>query len=135
MSTALKGGCLCGAIRYQLDTAPHSAGYCHCRMCQRASGAPLVAWMTIANNQFRYTKGEPGVYHSSSRSQREFCPYCGTQLVFRTDGAERVDVTLSSLDNSDKVKPAYHIWHDSKPQWLHLGDLLPRYDNDGPDDL
>ena len=41
------GGCLCGAVRYRLEGPPlHADYYCHCRMCQRAAGAPVVAWGT-----------------------------------------------------------------------------------------
>jgi hypothetical protein len=38
------GGCQCGAVRYQLLTPPEHACICHCRMCQRASGQPFMAF-------------------------------------------------------------------------------------------
>ncbi|WP_119460186.1 GFA family protein [Rhodospirillaceae bacterium SYSU D60014] len=38
------GGCLCGAIRYRVSTPPLQAGYCHCRLCQRSTGAPVLSW-------------------------------------------------------------------------------------------
>ena len=42
-----EGGCLCGALRYRLDAAPLDIGYCHCSMCRRSTGAPVLAWACI----------------------------------------------------------------------------------------
>jgi hypothetical protein len=52
MKNLLEGGCLCGALRYQVDPASADSGYCHCRMCQKASGAPAVAWFTVNKQGF-----------------------------------------------------------------------------------
>ncbi|MDH2433313.1 GFA family protein [Pokkaliibacter sp. MBI-7] len=132
-STRLTGGCLCGELRYEVSGQVIDAGYCHCRLCQRASGAPMMAWLTCADSHFRYTSGTPAEYHSSSRSLREFCPHCGTHLVFRTVGQDHLDVTMPSLDDPDQIKPQYHIWCASKRPWLQIGDMLPRFNDDGPD--
>lgn len=129
-----QGGCLCGQLRYQLHGPLHDAGYCYCRLCQRASGAPALAWLTIAVASFRYTRGTPGIFASSTDYQREFCPTCGTPVVFRKQqAAKTVDVTLCSLDNPDSVKPQYHIWTTTQIGWHHIGDNLPQYSDNGPD--
>ena len=83
MKLPLEGGCLCGAVRYRIGAEPDHAGYCHCRMCQRAAGAPVVAWLTVARAAFAWTRGEPAVYRSSAKAERLFCGACGTQLAFR----------------------------------------------------
>ncbi|MBN7819956.1 GFA family protein [Bowmanella yangjiangensis] len=129
-----QGGCLCGQLRYALNGPLHDAGYCYCRLCQRASGSPTLAWLTVAVDTFSYTKGTPGIFASSPAYQREFCPTCGTPVVFRKQqAAKTVDVTLCSLDNPDSVKPQYHIWTTSQPVWHHIGDNLPQYSDNGPD--
>lgn len=134
MYTELEGGCLCGGLRYRITQAPIDAGYCHCRLCQRASGAPVVAWLTVAIAGFDYSQGTPAAFYSSPHSQREFCPRCGTQLAFRRrQDARTVDVTLASLDHPYRLAPQYHIWRQSRIEWFETADALPRYENAGPD--
>ena len=132
----LKGGCLCGRVRYSIDTDPIDAGFCHCSVCQRSSGAPSIAWMTIPFSGFKYTGGDVGIFHSSDRFQREFCPFCGTQIAFRAkSNPVHIDITLCSLDDSSAVEPQYHIWCQSRASWLHVNDDLPQYEEAGPDGL
>jgi hypothetical protein len=133
MKLPLEGGCLCGGVRYRITTEPHHADYCHCRMCQRSAGAPVVAWLTMASDGFAWLKGEPAVYRSSPKAERLFCPTCGTQLVFRepAEPAE-LDVTLASLDDPEAVRPSHHIWTSSRIPWFDVADDLPRYPERGP---
>jgi hypothetical protein len=126
MKLPLEGGCLCGAVRYRISAEPRSADYCHCRMCRRASGAPVVARLTVANAAFAWIEGGPAVYRSSAEAERIFCPGCGTQLALR-DEPDYLDVTLASLDDPEAVRPRYHIWTMSRIAWFETADNLPRY--------
>ena len=81
MRLPLEGGCLCGRVRYRIEAAPHHADFCHCPICQRASGAPVVPWLTMASRDFVWTAGKPAVYRSTPGAERLFCPHCGTPLV------------------------------------------------------
>lgn len=129
-----QGGCLCGAVRYEIHGPLVDAGYCHCRLCQKSSGAPVVAWATLAVSGFRYVLGEAAVYQSSVSGQREHCAVCGTQLVFRSaHSPQTLDITLASLDDPAAVPPEYHIWLQSRVSWLHIKDDLPGYEDAGPD--
>lgn len=122
------GGCLCGAVRYRLEDPPLHAGYCHCRICQRAAGAPVVAWGTWPADRFTWLQGEPRTFASSARGARSFCPSCGTPLTFvDPDDPALVDVTLASLDDPAAFAPEHHSWTMSRVRWLDLGDELPRY--------
>ena len=133
MKLPLEGGCLCGAVRFRISAEPDHAGYCHCRMCQRANGAPVVAWLAVASEAFVWIKGEPAVYRSSAKAERLFCRACGTPLVFREIAQpEQLDVTLASLDDPEAVRPSHHIWTSSRISWFDVGDGLPRYPEQGP---
>jgi hypothetical protein len=130
---AFSGGCLCGYLRYEARD-PIDAGYCHCRLCQRSSGAPVLAWASFRTTRFFFAKGEPRSYRSSSRGLREFCASCGTQIAFRgTATPTRIDVNIASLDDPASIEPQYHIWIGSRVPWLHIDDDLPRYADEGPD--
>jgi hypothetical protein len=134
MKLPIEGGCLCGAVRYRVSAEPHDAGYCHCRMCQRSTGAPVVAWLTVASDAVAWTKGAPTVYRSSQKAERLFCPTCGTQLVFREPAEPHfLDVTLASLDDPEAVRPDHHVWTTSRIAWFDTRDELPRHPERGPD--
>jgi hypothetical protein len=126
------GGCLCGAVRYAVAGEPIDAGFCHCRLCQRQSGAPVVAWATFPRAAVTFT-GPAAAFRATPAATRTFCPKCGTNLAFAADGTGRVDLTLASLDDPDAWPPEYHIWTASKRPWLHLADRLPASADAGPD--
>ena len=134
MNLPLEGGCLCGAIRYRISAEPIDAGYCHCRMCQRSTGAPVVPWLTVAREGFAWTRGEPAVYRSSPEAERLFCRTCGTQMVFRALAEpDLLDVTLASLEDPEPVRPDHHSWTSSRIAWFETRDDLPRHPEADPD--
>jgi hypothetical protein len=99
------------------------ADYCHCRMCQRAAGAPVIAWSTWPADRFAWSQGEPKSFASSAKGERWFCPSCGTPLTFVGPGdPTQVDVMLASLDDPAAFPPEEHIWTASRIRWLELGD-------------
>ncbi len=128
MEGILTGGCLCGRVRYRVTGAPLEALYCHCRMCQHAHGAPVIAWVTVALAGFAVISGDPVAYRSSAKAVRHFCGSCGTPLTWRaTDNPRLVDVSIVTLDNPGAVEPALHLWTDSQISWFEIADHLPRY--------
>ncbi|TFG95676.1 MAG: GFA family protein [Myxococcales bacterium] len=132
-SDEYQGGCLCGAIRFASQAAPVATGYCHCRVCQRTSGAPVLPWGSFPVASFAYLRGKPSVYRSSSHGQREFCTICGSQLAYRESaGALTVDVNLASLDHPDALEPRCHIWTGSRIRWFDTTDAHPRFEAAGP---
>ena len=128
------GGCFCGAVRYRVEGEPIDAGYCHCRMCQRTTGAPVVAWGSWDAAGFGWLTAEPKILPSSAQGQRRFCGACGTHILFWTaEEPEIVDVNLVTLDHPEQVAPQYHIWTDSRIPWFDTADTLPRYPDRGID--
>lgn len=126
--TVWTGGCLCGAIRYQVHGTPEQPAYCHCRMCQHLSGAPAMTFATVAIGNFRYTQGNPAVYRSSPAAERRFCPTCGSPLEWRAaDNPDTVEITIASLDRAADLPPAAHIWTESRLPWFDTSDQGPRY--------
>ncbi len=129
MNNVRDGGCLCGKIRYRADGPVRWSGHCHCRLCQRASGAPLVTWFTVDAGDFAFTAGSPQRYRSSEKGERTFCGDCGTPLTFRhDDSAQDVDITAASLDDPDNVAPTVNVHTVSRRRFLHgFDETLPSY--------
>ncbi len=128
------GGCFCGVVRYRVEGAPLDAAYCHCRMCQQTTGAPVVAWGSWPRERFSWRGSEPKVLRSSEQAVRRFCGECGTQVLFWTaDAPALVDVNLATLDDPARIRPEYHIWTASRIPWFETADTLPRHADAGAD--
>ena len=124
----LQGGCFCGAIRYETRGATHHESICHCTMCRRAAGAPLVAWFSVPRPELRILTGTPRWFRSSEHAERGFCPTCGTQLFFRSDRhPEEIDLTTASLDDPALVPPRDQIYAATRIAWLSGLDQIPSY--------
>ena len=127
-SDTYKGGCLCGAIRYKSTAAPTRCVICHCEYCRKHSGAPCLSFVHFPIDAFAWVSGEPHRYRSSRYAERGFCPECGSTLSMHEEVlANRVQVTLGSLDNPERVIPQDHVWTESQISWFEVEDELPRY--------
>lgn len=123
-----EGGCACGAVRYELRGQPTNSMLCHCQTCRKAAGAPIVAWLTVAVEQFCIVRGTPAEYSSSAQVVRTFCSACGTPLTYvHADRPAEVDVTTCSLDDPETFPPTHHSWVRDSPRWLHCNDGLPAH--------
>lgn len=124
-----EGGCLCGAIRYAVSPGPVAeSAYCHCRTCQRQSGAPVVAWFAVTPDRLHLLKGAPKRFKASAHAAREFCGACGTYLFFREDDpAATIGINTATLDEPGLLPPQFHIYFESKICWFETADGLPRH--------
>ena len=83
--TSHHGGCLCGAIKYEVTADPLRVTFCHCRYCQRATGSAYAVEPIFQRFDFKITAGSPTTYSQPSadsgrRVTANFCPTCGTKL-------------------------------------------------------
>ncbi|HYI43578.1 MAG TPA: GFA family protein [Sphingomicrobium sp.] len=132
----LTGGCMCGAVRYELQSDPFDCGWCHCRTCQLASGSPAMVFASVPEGHLIWTKGAEHVRSvaSSSFGHRSFCGECGTPFLMKVDHQpETADFSVPTLDEPDAIAPGFHIFWSSKVGWLELADTLPRHDRFRPD--
>ena len=123
------GGCLCGAVRYTILSAPSFVCVCHCESCRRASGAPMVAWATFEKEYVNLPRAGVQRVASSSGVLRGHCPRCGTSLTY--ENARRpgeIDMTLASMDDPAAFTPSAHIWVLEKLPWVTLAGGLRQYD-------
>ena len=136
--TVLTGGCQCGAIRFAVAAAPAKISICHCRMCQKASGAPFVSLADIEKKDFAWTRGQPATFRSSSIAMRDFCAACGTPLSFRRIDGPRIEIMTGAFDRPDLIVPTQQFGTESRLGWVVGVANLPSQttlQNYGPDKL
>ena len=133
-TTPMTGGCLCGAVRFQITAKPLAAYYCHCSMCRKNSGGGMfMACATVPLEGFAFTKGKPAAYESTPGNLRLFCAACGTPLSCQVaEDPKLAEFNLGCLDDPDLIKPEFHAFTSSQVSWCEIDDDLPRYAEMGP---
>ena len=107
----MKGGCFCGAVRYELIRPPKEAYYCHCRDCQYLSGSSYHVLGVVERNTLKLLSGELSEYsyvtHDGSGLKRETCKKCGSPLFVTSSSFEDIQMfTVSTLDEPESMKPS-----------------------------
>ena len=127
------GGCLCGAVTYSFDaTQVIWQGHCHCKSCQKASGAPIVSWFGVKSSAWEWTKTQPNTFQSSSWATRWFCPICGGPIAYHSQKLpNEIHGLAATLDQPDWFKPEAHFFHKAALKWLHVNNSLPRFVDGG----
>ena len=129
MKLPLTGGCLCGALRYEIGNAPSMAYTCHCTDCQHLTSSAFSLAITVQDSAFRLTKGEPRLLEKIAESGRVVtrwvCPECGCWLTSSpqpgASGAEMIRrVRAGTLDDTSWLKPTAHFWTRSKQPWVTI---------------
>src|SRR5271170_593652 len=136
--SGLTGGCQCGAIRFAVSGLPAKISICHCRMCQKAAGAPFASFADIEKGDFAWTRGTPAVFRSSSIAERDFCRDCGTPLSFRRIDGPRIEIMTGAFDRPDRMVPVQQFGTESRLGWVVTIANLPSQttlQNYGPDKL
>jgi hypothetical protein len=122
----LDGACTCGAVRYRVMTRPLFVHCCHCRWCQRESGASFALNAMIESARVVLLSGEPEVVHTPSNSGRgqkiARCPSCRVALWSNYAGAGDAVrfVRVGTLLEPDRLPPDIHIFTASKQPWVVL---------------
>ncbi len=122
----LTGGCLCGAIRYEVSSDPLMCVTCHCKNCQRQAGSALSIIVGIPEDALTVS-GEVKTYNDTGDSgatvRRQFCENCGSPVFTRLDNADgMMFIKAGTLDDTSSLDPAFHCYTKSKQDWVELGD-------------
>jgi len=130
---AIRGGCLCGAIQYEVNGPLFDVDNCHCSMCRRFHGTAFSTYAKLNAKDFRWLHGETDlrVYESSPGRGWAFCRRCGSSLGLPSDG-KLIEITLGTIEGDPNVRPAEHIFVGSKAPWHEILDSLPQYDGRPP---
>ena len=130
--TRLRGGCLCGAVRYQISGKPLFVSQCCCKDCQKATGTGHTTILGVHRDQFALT-GTPQTYTNRGASggdvTRHFCGVCGGRIY--TSGTlpgVLVMVQARSLDDPNQVTPENVIYVKDAVSWDRFDPALPRFE-------
>ena len=121
-----EGGCACGAVRYRLTSRPMFVNCCHCRWCQRETGASFALNAIIEADRVLLLGATPEVVDTPSESGKgqkiARCPSCRVALWSNYAGAGEAMrfVRVGTLDNPDLLPPDMHIYTQSKQPWVVL---------------
>lgn len=120
------GGCDCGSVRYRMETRPMVVHCCHCRWCQRETGASFALNAMIETDRITLLQGEPDVVWTPSESgagqKIARCPSCRVAVWSNySGGGDAIRfVRVGTLDDPDLLEPDVHIFTASKQPWVVL---------------
>lgn len=125
---AREGGCMCGAVRFEVTKEITETGACHCGMCRKFSGGVYLAIEAGPEDLTFTNKDGLAVYKSSDWAERGFCKKCGSSLFYRLTAPGPAQGTyhfaMGSLDDTDGIKMMGEIYIDKKPEgYAFAGDL------------
>ena len=106
--------CLCGTVKIYAKPAKDNFGVCHCGMCRKWAGGPMLAVSCGTDVKF---DGEQAItaYSSSPWGERGFCSKCGTHLFFRLKPTSEYILPVGLVQGGDKLKFHHQIFIDKKP--------------------
>jgi hypothetical protein len=120
----VEGGCQCGAARYRLKASPLSVYNCHCKDCQRFSGAAWSMSMIVKDSDFELLSGEIAQYRKTADSGNaivmNFCAHCHGWLWNDPPAPGIKVVRAGTLDDLDWAAPVGNIWTDSRAAWVEI---------------
>lgn len=130
----IRGSCLCGEVRFEIDRASGPFELCHCNRCRKASGSAFVAGLTVRPQDFRFTRGaelirrfELPIVESPPAYCTCFCGRCGSPLPAVSADGSRFEVPAGALDDDPGVRPDKRIFVDARSSWYEIADRLPRF--------
>ncbi|WP_300556173.1 GFA family protein [Maricaulis sp.] len=138
MKLPLRGGCQCGAIRFEITKKPLTL-YCnHSLDSQQETSSAFSMSLLVPRDGFKYLKGGPKTFEIKNETGKAkksalFCEKCGTRIAHDTEGNPSISVKAGSLDDRANLKPVGHIWVKHAQGWtvFHEDELI--YE-EAPDD-
>lgn len=124
------GGCLCGAVQYEVNGPLRDVLFCHCFNCRRTHGH-VSAYSSARREDFVVTEARGLKWYHTEKDvtpnvQRGFCSECGSSLFWDPRGYEYVYISAGTLDAPTAIKGAGHIWLSEKGDYYEVDDGLPK---------
>lgn len=123
-----QGGCLCGAVRYEITGSLRGVVNCHCEICRRLHGS-FGPHTKARKSDIRITK-DSGLtwYETSNIARRGFCKMCGSSLFWEPYEQQATGIIAGTLDTPTGLKTIGHIFTAEKGDYYGIDDGLPQFD-------
>ncbi len=123
-----EGGCLCGAVRYEVKGPLRDVVNCHCSMCQRLHGN--FGPHSKARKENITVTHDDGLawYKTSETARRGFCRRCGSSLFWEPFELDATGIIAGTLDAPAGLKTMGHIFISEKADFYDISDDLPRFE-------
>jgi hypothetical protein len=124
----LRGGCLCGAVRYEVADSFRYAANCHCSQCRRTTGSAFKPFAGIERDRLTVVSGDETILRYGGDGPHDVhCGRCGSLLYSVVREATYVHVAMGTLLDDPTIRPTHHIFVASKASWFAITDDLPQY--------
>lgn len=121
------GGCLCGAVTFEVERPLRDVVVCHCSLCRRNSSS-VGAYTSVARGGLTLVAEESlAVYVDANGRERSFCRVCGSILFWAEPGTENISIAAGALDGDTGLRTTAHIFVDSAADWEMVPRELPRH--------
>lgn len=129
----IRGSCLCGSVRFEIDRAEGPFELCHCTRCRKVSGSAFFSGLYVDRQDLRLVSGRERVQSFEAPILRNppayrvcFCGRCGSPLPDVLGDSPQVEIPAGLLDDAPGIAPDKHIFVEVKSPWFHIGDDLPQ---------
>ncbi|HLB18629.1 MAG TPA: GFA family protein [Gaiellaceae bacterium] len=122
---SLRGSCLCGGVKFEVDELPATLRYCHCESCKKLSGGAATANGRVPSSSIRILEGEDllQTFRPEGGSAKTFCRTCGSNLFGGGwPDSETASVRATAIDDPFDARPSVHIFVRSLAAWETLPD-------------
>lgn len=127
-----RGGCLCGAVSYEISGHLGIFQYCHCSRCRRFTGSAHAANLLVAPEHFRWLQGADNVRQYAPAETRHFatafCLTCGSSMPWQGKSGKAVVIPAGTLADDPGIRPFQNIFWASRAPWYEPASALPCHD-------
>jgi len=128
------GGCLCGAVKYEIHGKLYNIINCHCSKCRRIHGH-FSAYASSKREALRLVEERGLKWYRSIKDEtpdvyRGFCKECGGSLFWDPRGDEHIYISAGTLDQPTGLKTIGHIWLSQTADYYDITDDLEKYEQD-----
>lgn len=126
----IRGTCLCGAVSFEVKDAVEFR-FCHCSRCRKARGTAFASNIFARPDGFKWLSGETNLatyrVPTAQRFRNTFCKTCGSPMPQNIESLGMMLIPAGTLDGDPGIRPAYHIFAESKAPWDEITDQLPQH--------